>query len=102
VVGLLGWAVLGAIGSGEESDLRDTCAPNCPQSEVDSVSTKYLMADISLGLGIAGLGTGVALFFLSQPEKKNDDSSEDAGTGMLGVDLRATRGGGFATVNGRF
>jgi hypothetical protein len=97
--GLIGWAVLGAIGKGEENDLRDTCSPSCTKSQVDGVETKYLLADISLGVGIVGLGAGVALFFLSQP-KGDDDSEADAG--QVDVDVRATSGGGFATVSGRF
>jgi len=97
--GIITWAVVGAMGKGEESDLRDTCSPNCAKSKVDSVRTKYLIADISLGVGIAGLGAGVALFFLSQP-KGDDDSSEDAA--RMDLDVRSTPGGGFATVSGRF
>jgi len=95
--GIVGWAVLGALGKSKENELRDTCSPDCPQSEVDGVHTKYLLADISLGVGIAGLGTGVALFFLSQPKP-----AEQADSASVGFDLHAAPGGAKASVFGRF
>jgi hypothetical protein len=97
--GILGWVAFGAMGRSKESDLRDTCSPNCPQSEVDSAKTKYLLANISLGLGIAGLGTGVALFFLSQPKGK--PASNDQAT-SLKLDVRTSPGLAYAGLSGRF
>jgi hypothetical protein len=96
--GIIGFAVLGGIGKGQESDLRKNCAPNCSRSDTDSIKTKYIVADVLLGVGIAGLGTGVALFFLSQPKK--DQAPEAAG--KLHFDVRGAPGAAFATVDGRF
>lgn len=95
--GILGFVAFGAMGRSKESDLRDSCSPDCPQSEVDSVKTKYLLADVSLGLGIAGLGAGVALFFLSQPKSRSS-----SGDGALKFDVRTARDVTYATVSGRF
>jgi hypothetical protein len=95
--GLLGFAIVGGIGKGEESDLRDKhCAPNCSRSDTDAIKTKYIVADVLLGVGIAGLGAGVALFFLSQPKQE-----EPAQTG-LHFDVKGAPGAAFATVDGRF
>lgn len=97
--GIIGFAVLGAIGKAEENDLRDSgCSPNCSRSDTDAIKTKYIVADVLLGVGIAGLGTGVALFFLSQPKK---EEPKDTARGLK-FDVRAAPGAAFATVDGRF
>lgn len=98
--GIIGFIALGAMGSSAQSDLEASgCKPNCAQSDIDSIKTKYLLADVSLGLGIAGLGAGVALFFLSQP--KHDAPTADDAAG-LHFDVRATPSVAYATVSSRF
>jgi hypothetical protein len=95
--GLIGFAVVGGIGKAQENDLRDQhCAPNCSKSDTDAIKTKYIVADVLLGVGIAGVGTGVTLFFLSQPKK------EPPQTGKLRFDVRAAPGAAMATVGGKF
>jgi hypothetical protein len=97
--GVLGFVVFGAMGHSKQSDLDNSCGPThtCSKSDVDSIKTKYLLADISLGVGIAGLGAGVALFILSQP--KSSAPAEDASTHF---DVQARSGGAVATVSGKF
>lgn len=65
--GLAGFAGLGAWGRSSESKLELTCAPHCGKGEISAVRTKYLLADVSLGVGIASLALG-AYFFLRQDE----------------------------------
>jgi hypothetical protein len=96
--GLIGFAVFGAMGKGKQSDLEKTCSPACTPDEIDSVKSKFLIADISLGVGIVGLGTGVALFLLSQPSKA--DPARDAKA--LKFDLKTSATSAFATVTGAF
>jgi hypothetical protein len=48
VVALGSFAVFGFSGRGLASDLRDSCAPACTQSQKDQVETRYRIADISL------------------------------------------------------
>ena len=98
--GIASFAVFGIMGKSEQSDLESRgCKPNCPQSDVDAAKTKLLIANISLGVGIAGLGTGVALFILSQPKAK---PSDDEAALHPRFDVRPLRGGGYATVSGSF
>ena len=72
----LGAAALGSFaffaitGKSDENDLHDSCSPNCPEDDVDAVRTKYLVADISLGVGIASLGAATWLFFVTSPATK--------------------------------
>jgi hypothetical protein len=100
VAGIVGFAVLGAMGKSAESDLEaSNCKPNCAQSDVDAIKTKYVLADISLGVGIVGLGTGVALFFMSQPKHDAPPRDESA---RLHLDVHTTPNLTYATVTGRF
>lgn len=46
---------------GSADTLRGTCAPRCAQSDVDSVSGKLIIADVSLGVGIVALGVATYL-----------------------------------------
>ncbi|HEX7668962.1 MAG TPA: hypothetical protein VF395_05245, partial [Polyangiaceae bacterium] len=100
-LGIIGFAALGSMGRSKENELNGTCGPThtCAQSDVDGIKTKYVLADVSLGLGIASLGAGVALFFLSQPKAdtaKNDDVA------ALHLDVKTSRDGALGTVSGRF
>jgi hypothetical protein len=81
VVGLAGFTYFALSGLSQESDL-EKCEPTCDQSETDSLKQKYLLADISLAIGIAGLGGATYVYFSSR-----SDSAGDRGAGhvMLGV-----------------
>jgi hypothetical protein len=96
--GVIGFAVFGALGKSRESDLKDSCSPRCSSDDIDSVKSKYHLADISLGVGIVGLGTGVALFLLSQPAKHPQEDTARA----LRFDVKTSSSNAFATVSGRF
>jgi hypothetical protein len=68
VAGMAGFAVLGIMGQSEQSNLGKTCSPNCSSDDIDVVHTRYLGADISLGIGAAGLAAA-ALTYILRPEK---------------------------------
>lgn len=68
----LGWVGLGvfaaggittiafaSMANGDESDLRDRCAPTCPESEKSGIDTKIAIANVGLFVGLAGLGLAV-------------------------------------------
>jgi hypothetical protein len=67
---LLGGAGLAAIGVGtyldvtgkdQETDLKNTCAPNCSHSSVESMRTRVLAGDIVLGAGVASVAAAVVI-----------------------------------------
>jgi hypothetical protein len=73
--GVLPWGLLGlgaaSIGAGagfalwgheSENHLRDTCSPNCPGSEVRPVHTKYVVGDLSVGVGLVSVSVAAYLF----------------------------------------
>jgi hypothetical protein len=58
VLGFTGFAVFGLWGKSERDRMADTCAAaqTCSDGDVSSAQTKYLVADISLAVGIIGVG----------------------------------------------
>jgi hypothetical protein len=93
LAGLGGFVALGAWGRSSESRLADTCSPGCNADDVGSVRTKYVLADVSLGVGVAGLALAAYTFFSQSPR-----SSGRAGGVSLHAtssDLRMTYGGHF-------
>lgn len=96
LVGLASFATLGALGQAQKGDLEERCAPLCTDDEVSGVRTKFLVADVSLGVGVLGLGVA-AYLFLSAPK-----SPPPAESRALRFDVRPTRRGGYATVGARF
>jgi hypothetical protein len=65
VVGVAGFVGLGAWGHSQESQLEGTCSPHCSADRVSEVRTKYLLADVSLGVGVASLAVGAYFLFSS-------------------------------------
>jgi len=99
VVGIGLFATFGAIGLSEKSDAEDPatgCAPNCTDDEVSSIRGKFLVADISLGLGVAALGAAVVVAFVS------GGAAETATASPLRVGAAPLPGGGFASASGSF
>jgi hypothetical protein len=72
--GLLTFAIAGILSDSTYSDLSGACGTKpCPaskQSEVSRGQAEQTAADVGLGFALAGLATGVTLFILSMPPKK--------------------------------
>lgn len=62
LAGLAVFTVAGAVSLGDESDLRDTCAPRCAEDDVSAIRVKHVVADIGLGVGVASLGVATWLY----------------------------------------
>lgn len=92
VLGLGGFTYFSLKGIGDEKDL-DECKPNCSDEAVSDVKQTFLFGDISLVVGVAGLGA--ATYFLLTA---GDDKRPPSTTGML----LPVPGGAQATVVGRF
>ena len=56
VLGLAGFTTFAILGNSKQGELERTCSPNCRPGQVDSVKTKYLLADVSMGVGLVSLG----------------------------------------------
>jgi hypothetical protein len=66
VAGLAGFTAFGLAGRSDLATL-DRCSPRCDPSDVDAARTKYVLADVSLGIAIVGLGVATVLFLTGGP-----------------------------------
>ncbi len=62
-VGLASFATFGVLGLSERSSLKDSCANACTDAQVSTLKTRFIVADVSLAVGIVGLGVATALYF---------------------------------------
>jgi hypothetical protein len=67
VLGVAGFVGFTLSGSAEHDRLANTCAPYCTDSEIGGMRTRYIAADISLGIGATGL-IGAGILYLTRPE----------------------------------
>jgi hypothetical protein len=91
-VALASFGTFAILGQKQYSDLQDECAPGCDPDDSDSVRTKFLIADVSLGVAALAYA-GAAYFYFRAPAR-------DSGAARVGV--RALPGGGVATLGARF
>jgi hypothetical protein len=61
LVALGGFAYLGVTGKSREGEFK-ACKPYCAASDVDEVRTRYLVADVALGVGV--IAAGLAAYWL--------------------------------------
>jgi hypothetical protein len=67
--GLVAFASLSIPAHFDASNLRASCGPNCPQSDVDSLRVRLLVGDIGLAVGVASLGVATLLTLLPRPSR---------------------------------
>jgi hypothetical protein len=65
-IGGIGFAVLGLTANQERANLEETCSPNCSRDDASSLHTKLVLANVSLGVGLAALTAG-AVVWLTRP-----------------------------------
>jgi hypothetical protein len=66
LAGVAGFAGFGLSGLEDYNSLDSSCRPGCPSSDVDSVRTKLILADVSLGVAVASAVTAT-IFYLNRP-----------------------------------
>jgi hypothetical protein len=91
--GLAGFAGFGLAGWREERNMRDRCAPLCSSSEVNGVRRTYMLADVSLGLGLGSLAVAGYLYLRGVPATGSSGSSGSSGSMTTGLHLGDGRGG---------
>ncbi len=101
VAGLATFGTFALLGNKDKQDLLD-CKPGCPESERskrDSVKTKFLVADIGLGVGAASAVLATVLFITGS---SHDDSKDAAKRGVRGFDVASSAQGATLLLRGSF
>jgi hypothetical protein len=101
VLGLVGFGVLGALGRNAHQELRQ-CFPECARAKVDRVSTLYAAANVSLGVGVVGIGAATVLLLTSRSSSTTRSTGVSRNAKLRAIDVRQTRGGVFAELRGSF
>lgn len=66
VAGIAAFVGLGLDARSEEKELGRTCVRNCSDGAVSSVRTRYTLANVSLGVGLAALGASAFVLLTGQ------------------------------------
>ena len=69
ILGLAGFATFAILGNSQAGDLERSCSPDCQPGQVDSVKTKYHLADVSLGVGLVSVGVATYLWLRAHGEE---------------------------------
>jgi len=78
----------------EAKNLRDTCTPNCATADTSPAMTKALIADVSLGVGIASALTAAGFYVFGR--------SDSADRPKASLDVSPVAGGATMRVLGTF
>lgn len=96
-VGLGAFTLLGLKAREDEKELeRLNCKPYCGKAFVQSVRTRYLLSNISLGVGVLALGSATWML-LSGPSKPSSPISD-----LAGLSIVAGSDGAFAAYEHQF
>jgi hypothetical protein len=95
VVGVGMMAYFAVSANGDEDDLRSRCAPNCPESERDSVDQKVLLANVGMGVAIVGAGVAIVSTVLANSGSKSKSARVTPG-------IAPTHGGAALGLSGSF
>ena len=93
ILGLAGFTTFAILGNSQQGDLERTCSPNCQPGQVDSVKSKYLLADVSLGVGLVSLG--IATYWWVRNHGKEDSERKTA----TAIDFLPRAAGGVLRVS---
>ena len=102
IAGLGAFAGFGAWGLSEKKSLEDSCAPVCSSSEIDKVKSKFLIADISLGVAVAATAVGAVVFFTRPGYERSPVTGGRASTArpVANFMFAPTRGGAMVGLEG--
>jgi hypothetical protein len=67
VVGVAGFAFFGLRGKSQKHDLEDACSPRCSPDDTSASRTSFVLADVSLVVGVLALGGAAAWLAITHP-----------------------------------
>lgn len=68
VVGLGTFTIVGLGADADYRDLRDTCGPRCAPDRTDDVKSRYVLADVALGVSVVALAASAIVYVLGPRE----------------------------------
>jgi tetratricopeptide (TPR) repeat protein len=101
VAGLVTLAVAAPLALSRDSALRDGCGStqSCSREDVAPADRAALVADIGIGVAVAGVLSGAILHLLHLKRRGSDDAPPEA---ALQLAPSFARGGGFVSMEARF
>jgi len=89
VIGGVLFAVFAADAVSQRDHLRETCAPGCPQSDVDAIERTLIVANLAGGVALATFGAGLTIAILSNLE--SDEGSTKSSSLPFEVTISSTQ-----------
>jgi hypothetical protein len=84
--GIASFALFGAFALHDRNHLRDSCAPHCDNADVSKVRTELVVANVSLGIGVAAAAAaGWMLFFVPRRDASVVFGMKPAAGGAMGA-----------------
>jgi hypothetical protein len=99
-LGIVNFGIFGLLGKSQRDDLQRTCAPDCQPNQVDSVKTKYIVADVSLGVGV--LSAGIATYLYVASRRDPSDGAGRAHASSFHITPKASGNGGVLQLSTAF
>ena len=90
IVGIASFAGMGVLigtAAHDTDAMRQSCAGSCLQADVDWVNTRVLLANVAMGVGIAGLSLFTLSLIVANVGSSKDDAPKASlfvGPGSLG------------------
>lgn len=94
VVGLGSFGTFTYLGTMEQDELEETCAPNCSDERMKRMKLWYAIGDISAGVGAAAL-LGATIVYLARPMREVDRAASSFSLGVGPLGAGASRIGSF-------
>ena len=96
MLGLAGFTTFALLGNSDKHGLESRCAPDCPNAEVSTLHTKYVVADVSLAIGAVAIGAASYLLLSAVGEPNKPRATRPT------VGLVFTRGSELGTLKLNF
>jgi hypothetical protein len=102
-LGIGGFATFGLLGRSERTELEESCSPRCSDEKISAVQSKFLIADVSLSVGVLALAGG-AYLLLSAPSSSSAQVAKTSrpAAGPLSASVSLDTRGGACTARWSF
>jgi hypothetical protein len=100
LVGVGAFAGFGAWGLSDKKSLEGSCSPVCNSSQLNGLRSKFLVADVSLGVAVVATVVGVYVFFTRPGYERTPATSRSLSRPSADLLVIPTSSGAFLGVEG--